>query len=48
MLTRRERDHLADSYRREPESVAGLLLACAAGLLAVIVLAMIGSVVHVF
>ncbi len=46
MLTEREKARLLNDYGREPVSVAGVLLTCAAGLLMVIVLAMVGMDIH--
>lgn len=48
MLTRHEREHLVDEYRRQPVSAVGLLVTCAGALLAVIVLALIGLDMHLF
>ncbi len=46
MLTQRETKRLMNEYRREPVSAMDILLTCAAGLLMVIVLALIGWDVH--
>jgi hypothetical protein len=46
MLTRRETTQLVNEYRREPLSAMDILLTCAAGLLMVIVLALIGLDIH--
>jgi len=48
MLTNDERNQLVDEYRRNPVSAVGLLLTCAAGLLMVIVLALVGIDIHTF
>lgn len=48
MLTEHQRMQLIDEYRRAPRSVAGLLLTCVAGLLIVIVVALIGVDIHSF
>ena len=48
MLTNHERKQLLREYRREPASAAGLLLACAAGLLIVWALAVAGIEILTF
>jgi hypothetical protein len=48
MLTKREKADLINEYRREPVSVAGLLLTCAAGLAMVILLALVGIDIHMY
>ncbi len=48
MITDSERNQLLDEYRREPVSVARLLLTCAAGLLIVFALAWVGFDIHTF
>lgn len=46
MLTGHERTQLEMAYRREPASPRGMLLACAAGLLMVVLLILIGWDLH--
>jgi len=48
MLTDHERTQLVNEYRRNPVSAVGLLLTCAAGLLIVIALALVGFDIHSF
>lgn len=48
MLTDHERTQLVNEYRRHPVSAVGLLLTCAAGLLVVILLALVGLDIHTF
>lgn len=48
MLTESEKNHLVNEYRREPVSVMGLLLTCAAGLITVIVLALVAIDIHTY
>jgi hypothetical protein len=48
MLTQRERTDLINEYRREPVSAAGMLLTCAAGLLMVVLLALVGIDIHTY
>jgi hypothetical protein len=48
MLAENEREQLIDEYCRQPVSFVGLLLTCAIGLLAVIVLALIGLDMQLF
>jgi hypothetical protein len=48
MVTDKERDQLLNEYRREPVSVARLLLTCAAGLSIVCALAWVGFDIHTF
>lgn len=48
MVSENERDQLTSAYRRDPVSVAGLLLTCAAGLLIVIALAVLGFDIHTY
>jgi hypothetical protein len=48
MLTEYEKNRLVDEYRREPVSAVGLVLTCAAGLLLVIILALVGMDIHTY
>jgi hypothetical protein len=42
MLTDHERSQLENEYRREPRSIIGLLVTCAAGLAIVVALVLVG------
>jgi len=48
MLTQRESTRLINEYRREPVSAMDVVLTCAAGLLMVIVLTLIGVDIHTY
>jgi len=48
MLTQREKNDLINEYHREPVSAAGVLLTCAAGLLMVALLALVGMDLHTY
>ncbi len=48
MLTQHEKTDLIDEHCREPVSAAGVLLTCAAGLLMVVLLALVGMDIHTY
>ena len=48
MLTQHEKSQLIDDYQRSPVSVVSLLLTCAASLLLVVLVALVGIDIHRF
>jgi hypothetical protein len=48
MLTKHERTQLEHDYGHQPVSAAGMLLTCAAGLLMVVVLVLVGMDIHTY
>lgn len=46
MLTAHEKAQLVNEYRRDQRCAVGVLLACAAGLLVVVVVALVGMDIH--